>query len=361
MRRLVALILLLIAVTPNAMGTSIDMTPRPALLLRGDRFLAQDSWDCVALYESTGQLLRRFPVGAPVQQFDLTTDEKFLLVGCRDGSLSLWDTTTGAAVWRRTHDYLFDLSFSQNGERFVVCRGEFASVCETATGDQLACLRFPLRLRNIESAGLSADGTKGILLADERLFAFDTQTTAMTDTGLTGTFPVRYSPDGLYAVLRSSNSGDDEWLRVAELRPNPESTDVMRLGSIGHIRWKDGRFLVTSVDPVGGKHHAVGICCDNTGHFGKELWNIERGNQLERMDFDPATMRGVYTDFRLVTRLVDLRTGATLVEIDNSANYQEEIFSASNVFCVALPILAGSLVLIVLFSIVMRRGKPARA
>jgi hypothetical protein len=103
MRRLVALILLLTSVTPNAMGTSIDMTPRPALLLKGDRFLAQDSWDCVALYESTGQLLRRFPVGARVEQFDFTQDENFLLIGCGDGSLSLWNAATGEAVWRRTH------------------------------------------------------------------------------------------------------------------------------------------------------------------------------------------------------------------------------------------------------------------
>jgi hypothetical protein len=371
MRLLVALIVLLTSVTPNAIGTTIDMTPRPALLLKdGDRFLVQDSWDSLALYDSTGRLLQRFPVGARVEQFDLTNDESFLLIGSGDGSLTLWNAATGEVVWRRTHkqtgmDFIFDVCFSHDGATFVVCGGgDFAPVCQTVSGDEIACPRFPPRLKSIMSAALSADTKTGVMQASGRVFAFDPETSAVTYTGVEGTWPIRCSPDGQYAAFRSSNSGDDESLRIAKLAANPESRDVARFEYIGHIRYRGGAFLTTAVGLENGRHHAMGVQCDPVTGTVTEVWKIAGGNQMERMDFDPATMRGVYTDFRLVTRLVDLRTGGTLLQIDNSANYKEEIVSTSSVFHLSFQLLLGGLVMAVLIVLIIwrrRRLKTARA
>jgi hypothetical protein len=45
------------------------------------------------------------------------------------------------------------------------------------------------------------------------------------------------------------------------------------------------------------------------------------------MDFDPESLVGVWTDFRLATRVIDLRTGTVRFTVDNSANYREELIS----------------------------------
>jgi hypothetical protein len=76
--------------------------------------------------------------------------------------------------------------------------------------------------------------------------------------------------------------------------------------------------------------YAVGVRCHpDTGKM-EEVWKLKGGEDLRRMDFDPGAMRGVATDFRLVTRLFDLRTGEELLKIDNSANYREVILSATH-------------------------------
>jgi hypothetical protein len=61
----------------------------------------------------------------------------------------------------------------------------------------------------------------------------------------------------------------------------------------------------------------------------EEVWKVQGGAELARMDFDPGTLRGVYTDFRLVTRILDLRTDTELLRIDNSVNYREQIVSTT--------------------------------
>ena len=58
------------------------------------------------------------------------------------------------------------------------------------------------------SADLSADGTTGVLAAlSEQLYMFDVATGQLTDTGVTGAWPVRYSVDGKYIAFRGNNSG----------------------------------------------------------------------------------------------------------------------------------------------------------
>ena len=348
------------------LGTTIDMRPRPAILLKGaGRFLAQDSSDSLALYDaSNGQALRRFPAGAHVNEFDLTTDERFLLIACADGRLSLWDVASGENVWRMTSrqtglDFIYDASFASDGKSFVVCNyRDFCVIADTATGEQIGVVRFPPSQTNIMSACLSPDGTKGVLIdLGESVFTFNATTGAMSDAGVKGSWPVRCSADGKYAAFRSSNAGSKESLRVLTLDANPSSRDLTELGYIGRIRpVNDGSFLVTGV----GEKGATGVRYDPRDGTVEHLWTLMGGETLMRVDFDPATRRGVYTDYRLVTQLVDLRTGDALLRIDNSENYGPTIMSTTNVFSWSGFAYGAGAVALVIFLVIFLRYKLAK-
>jgi hypothetical protein len=182
------------------------------------------------------------------------------------------------------------------------------------------------------SAALSPDGSKGALVdLGERLFTFDVTSGEMTDTGLKGAWPVRYSANGEYVALRSSNSGSSEQLRVVAM-PGLTSSENGQFAHIGHIQPRpDGSFLATAgvresrEDPGS----LVGVQYQPQQGQVKELWKLRSRNVLDRTDFDPETSIGVSTDFRLVTHLVDLRTDTILLTIDNSANARLEMVSTS--------------------------------
>src|SRR5262249_40257606 len=141
---------------------------------------------------------------------------------------------------------------------------------------------------------------------------------------LKGAWPVRYSADGKYLALRSSNSGVDEQLRVVAVK-DLTKPDVGQFSHIGHIKpTEDGGFLACA--RVGRRFD------DNIATVGveyrpgpgelKEVWKLAAADAENQTDFDPKRMIGVSTDFRLVTRLIDLRSGKPRLTIDNSANYR---------------------------------------
>src|SRR5262245_30490850 len=100
-RRPTLALLLAVALTllaaPAAPGKQFDTSPRPTLVLPlSGQFLAQDAMNGVALYRLTDRgLVHRFRAGGEVRMFVVTSDEKILLIGCWNGSLSARDLTTG--------------------------------------------------------------------------------------------------------------------------------------------------------------------------------------------------------------------------------------------------------------------------
>jgi hypothetical protein len=295
----------------------------------------------VALYDATnGQLIYRFPAGARVEGIDLTSDEKYLLIACTDGRLNVWDIETGENVWQRTPrqtrlGYASTPCFALDGKSFVV-RGDrdFAVIANTATGEQVGVVRFPPGQTSILSACLSPDGSSGVLIErGQNVFSFETTSGGMRGTGAKGAWPVRCSVDGKYAAFRNSDDGTGESLRVLTLDAPRSWRDVAELGHIGQIRaTSDDGFLATGVGPKEGHYYAVGVRYYPVRGVVEEVWRLKGGDGMERMDFDPTTMRGVYTDFRLVTRFMDLRTGVESLRIDNSDNYEPLILSTSNVY-----------------------------
>jgi hypothetical protein len=329
-------------VTP-APATTIDTSPRHAILLgKSARFLAQDAWDSVALYAvADGRLVRRFPAGQRVNAIDVTADEGLLLVAGAGGGIGVWDLETGTKVWwigpfQTGLGYVYDASFARDGRSCIVCGYEgFALVYESRTGRQVAKVGFPPGQTLVLSACLSPDGSRGALVdLGERVFTFDVRAGAMQDTGLTGAWPVRSAADGKRLGCRSANSGVQERLRVVALDPPPTARDVGQFACIGHIRPAEGGdFLVTAEAGQRAEGTSVvGVRYSPGRDQVEELWRLGAGRGVNRLtDFDPETLLGVSTDFRLVTTLTDLRTGTSRLVIDNSANFRPEIVTSSSV------------------------------
>jgi len=319
-----------------AQATTIDQSPRPTILFgKSGRFIVQDAWNSVALYRAAdGKRLRKFGAKQRINVFDVTADEGALLVGYRDGSLGLWDINTGKNLrWQDPAQtglkYVSDACFAHDGRSFVVCdHQDIALICETRTGRQIARVGFSPGEKNIMSAALSPDGSRGALVdLGGHLFLFDVRTRVMKDTGLTGAWPVRYSRDGKHIACRSINSGVREQLRVLKLDEPPVLKDAGQFSYIGHIQaTEDGCFLATVEGPDWLPR--VGVRYDPGRSRLEELWKSSDHERVQSLtDFDPSTLVGVSTDFRLVTHVTDLRTGTPKLKIDNHANYREELLS----------------------------------
>jgi WD40 repeat protein len=334
--------LLLAAFCAQARGTTYDRTPRPALLLQhAEAFIAQDGWDSVALYRlKDGAKLFQFPAGRRVNEIDVTSDDRFLLVACADGSLGLWDLNTGGRVWWKESaqtglGYVYDVSFAHDGRSFVASNErDFAVVCETQTGDEVRRVSFPPMQTNVMSAALSPDGSAGALIkVSERVFTFDVRTGTLADTGIRGAGWIRYSTDGKRVACRSSNSGSKEQLRVIALGAKPLAADTGDFSHIGHLRaTDDGGFLACAwvEDPARTRRSVVGVRCGRGNAPTQEVWRLPNTEGLENLtDFDAGGRLGVATDFRLVTRVFNLRTGEVLLTINNSANYRPEMVSTT--------------------------------
>jgi hypothetical protein len=322
------------------------MTPRPAALLtKSGGFIAQNAPNSVALYRvADGRLLHSFAVGGAITQIDVTADEELLLITCDDGSLSVWTIATGVRRWQHGRSqsglsYIYDGAFAGNGKSLVACdsAGKVA-VYDTSTGKRLSLTQAGPQYDMTLSAALSPGGSRGVVIGlTEQLFTFDVATGTAQDTSLKGAWPVRYSADGKYIAFRSSNSGSEERLRVVALGKGLKKEDVGELQHIGHIRpTADGGFLVTALAAAKGpddralpmESEMVGVRYSPKTTQLLELWRLPLDKKAgRRTDFDPATLLGVSTDFRLITRLIDLRTGKTRLVVDNSANYRPVLVS----------------------------------
>jgi len=371
MWRRTALLCLLLA-TP-ALGLSVSLAPRPSLWLTTGEFLALDAQDSLTLYDQKGTTIRRFAgVGNFVQAIAATSDERFLLLAGYDGRLSLFDLRTGAQLWTKTPKdtalgWIHDASFAWDGRSLVVCndRGE-AIIYDTATGKQIGAINVPSTEPRIMSAALSPDGSTGVLVdLSEHVFQFDTATGKATHTGLKGGWPIRYSADGRYFAFPSSNFGGGAQLRIATADAK-SSLDAGGFCYIGHIKpTPDGKFLLSAMAAGGGKSNPgliVGAVCDPQKAKVAVVWNVPlQGDVQPVTDFDPQTMLGVCTDYRLVTLVLDLKKSKTLLTIDHSDAWQRQLHfeqSAGPDLIVAVIVAVAGAVVVVL---VIRRLRIRRA
>jgi hypothetical protein len=316
-------------------ATNYDHNPRSAVLCKdADRFIVQDGWDSVAMYRASDRsTVHRFFGGSEITEIAVSDDEKLLLLACADGCLSMWEIETGRRAWAQSSTesglgYVYGTSFAHDGQSCIVCNErDEAVILDSQSGQRRGVVRFPPMQTNIMSAVLSPDGTSGLLLTlGEKAFTFDAGSGRVTPTGITGSWPIRYSLDGKYIAFRSNNSGTNEHLRVLDVQTKLAMRDFGQFTNIGHIKTtEDGTFLISA--QVGNRFDETraitGVQVMPHTALVREVWRFRSGKTVnERTDFSPEKMIGVSTDYRLVTQLTDLRTGDSLWSIDNSHNYR---------------------------------------
>src|SRR5579871_79436 len=222
MRPIKPFLTILFIISGTTQATTIDMSPRPAFLLRTGGFVAQDGPTSVCVYGPSGRIAARFE-SARVQSFDASADDRRLLVVGRDGSAKMFDVTAGKILWSKLPGELLlgypsEGSFSYNSRVCVVAGdGGRAVILDVESGRQIALIKHPDREGWILSVALSPDGTRGAFVdLSERLYLFDVATAEVKTTAVTGAWPVRSSADGHYLAMQSTNSSVQVHLRIVE-------------------------------------------------------------------------------------------------------------------------------------------------
>jgi hypothetical protein len=296
-----------------------------------------------------GKLIHRFPAGSRVHKFDVSEDEKFLIVAC-DRAIGAWDLISGLQLWSKGPNEAgiepsYDISLAWNGKSFVVCNErDFALVYETHNGQQISKIEMPPGRTSFVSAALSPDGSRGVFVTmGGQLFTFDVAEGAITDTGIRGDRPVRYSANGKYITMQTNNwsgavgdktLGGREQFRIVPMPAAQPTIEVGRFNHVGQIRpTSDGGFIATvevkERNEVDTTFFIAGLRYEPQLRQLTEVWKLPTKNISYKADFDPEAMLSVSTDFKLVTRLIDLRTGKTILTVDNSANARLEEVSSS--------------------------------
>jgi WD40 repeat protein len=289
-----------------------------------------------------------------------------VIVGCGDGGLLLGDLKYGTITWTKKAAetglrFVYDVSFSGDAKSLVAADDQGrVHVFETSTGKRTASVGFGPMESSVMSAALSPDGSKGAFVElSGRVFTFDVASGAMRDTGATGAWPVRFTADGRYFALRSANSGLTEQLRVVDAADTTLTKDLGQLMLIGRIRPSaDGTLSLTGVVKNGNTsgQKSVGLTCDpRTGEM-RTVWEsgagwIDRG----RTAFDAEAVRGVSTDYRLVTSVIDLKTDTAVLTVDNSANFRPTVASWTLVLQIWPLLTAGACVVVAVVVLVRRR------
>jgi hypothetical protein len=337
-------------VTMGATATTIDVSPYPSLILPGsNQFLVRDAPNGVALYRfSDLGLVHRFRAASEVWRFAATSDGKVLILGCVDGGLSAFDLSTGSRSWELPSSQsgltsMWDIGISHNGQALVVRPrdGNCLAVFETATGRRISTVPFPDGVQEVSAAALAPDGTRGIFVGiggdDERLYSFEVAPGRVTKTGaakLGNMEQAAYSADGKYVALRIFHEYYDSLAVVAT--DGWTVRDVGAPTQIGHLKpTADGGFLLAILESRPPEQaskftgYRVGLRWRSGARDFEELWRLPTNNwNPDVMDFDPEKLIGVFTDFRFVTSVLDLRTAAIVGSINNSANYRARITSS---------------------------------
>jgi hypothetical protein len=179
------------------------------------------------------------------------------------------------------------------------------------------------------AVALNADGTGGFLVPlGGGLHRFAVADGRPVDARLAAGWPLRYSSDQKHLAFPASREVQAEQLAVISTDDEPTTRPLGKFGGIGVVRpMPDGSFLVTAASGRRPDHVYTGTRVWPDGRV-EELWNLLPDNRVsERTAFLPSPLIGVSTNWRLVTTVIDLRSGRVVLEIDNSANHRLEMTS----------------------------------
>jgi hypothetical protein len=184
----------------------------------------------------------------------------------------------------------------------------------TADGSPVGRLQTP----RAHGLALSADGSSGVTV--NQLAAFDFASGVVRKLGKS-LGPIRATADGRYALF---HGGDDTPFhlcvlelatgRVVKQFAGPSLTEHFRPLSDGSLQIT-GQELRARTDD---RDEEVGLRFDPATLELTELWRSPHGSPWGRaIDFDPQRGLGVTTSWVLETRVIDLKTGETVLTIRN--------------------------------------------
>lgn len=156
---------------------------------------------------ATGRRLLAIDAGSELGFVAFGPDGKFLLVGARDGSLRLWDTTNGephVLAEPKSSEVLAGAAFSPDGRRLVTLAGKRAQLWDLPAAQPAATVELDLQ---VSTAAFSADGKRlavggaqGVQIVDP---ASGAPRGASIDHGLVRS--IAFSPDGLWLLTASDH------------------------------------------------------------------------------------------------------------------------------------------------------------
>ena len=168
------------------------------------KYLVSGGWDgTVRVFEvTTGKEIARMNHDYAVYSVAFSPDGKYVASGSLDFTVSVWETTTGKEVSRMTHDAdVWSVDFSPDG-KYVVSGSEdkTARVWVAATGEEVTRM---IHEDKVHDAVFSPDGkhiATTSFFVDGKVQIWDTATGALESTFSGGICPLAYkidfSPDG---------------------------------------------------------------------------------------------------------------------------------------------------------------------
>jgi WD40 repeat protein len=316
---------------PAALGKSHDIAPRPVVMLLGSpAIIVQSAPDTATCYDLHGNVRHRFALGKRITQITVSADERLLLIAGDEGAVQLWRLADGQelltlSVPNPDGEAVTGACFSGDGSAFGVCTNAgTVAVFRTTDGAPVGRVRaeFPLAL------ALSADGSLGLVASlNGTVAAFDVRAGTVRPDVARGRKPMRATADGRYALL-DVGEGAAGRLCVLELATGKTVKEFDETGETEGIRsLADGSVLVTRRASKDGNfgNEEVGLRFDPSKLALTELWRLPSPSIWKRaIDFDPQRGTGVTTDNALFTRVINLATGGSVLEIDNDPSRGNE-------------------------------------
>ena len=305
----------------NVNAHESDGRPRPcAIMSRSQRIVAQDAWNSMAVYEiSDGALVHRFGSGGWVRRFAITQDDRYALLCSASGELHLWDVEAGERLWHQLAGLgsLHDASFSGNGE-FIIAGGDLCTVgvFRTRTGELIRRIAVPNGCGSVMAVTLSPDGTVGaIVTLAQVIYTFDVESGKMQNLGIGASAPARFLDDAKSIACSTPDQMRGVQLRLITLGEKATCRDMGQFEDIRILKpLEDGGLLI-----IAGPH---------AGAERVERYDVLTDQLVPVCELRPdgvgdvsiKRQMAVLTDWLLVTRVVDMRTGDILLEIDNQGN-----------------------------------------
>jgi WD40 repeat protein len=285
--------------------------------------IIQSSMESASLYDyATGRRLRDFNLGEAVGTLAVSIDEQYLLLAGQSGSARVWQIVDGKELTAISlaGESINDVSFSGDGSKFcVACMSGAVAIFRTVGGVRIA--EFQLNDSAMTSS-LSTDGSL-CLVIDQRncVFAVDVVDKKIRPWSVRGTWPLRLTKDGCFAVMVSADARS--CVQIIEVQSQSEIACSANLAVERVHSLADGSTLITGIE--GTSRTEVGIRFDPAKRSLEQLWrlSVDVNSHSRGMDFDPRVGIGVTTDYRLVTRIINLKDGSVGRVFDNSEYYSE--------------------------------------